>query len=321
MSLKYTLLFELESHRDKSLSGQKLAEKFGVSRNAVWKAVNSLKQDGYIILSCTNKGYRLADGNDLLSAEGIQKYLSREAKPLPVFYYPEIDSTNDEAKRKLANGLNGAALIVSGFQSAGRGRNGHTFYSPKTGAYMTLVLHPEASISDTVRLTSIAAVAVVEAVEALTDKRPMIKWVNDIVLDDKKIAGILTEAITDFETGTVQNVIIGIGINMKGTDFPEELRNIAASLESAGVTRNQIVAEIANRLWHLSKNLSDRSYLDEYRKHSMVLGRKIRYRRNEAVFRATAVGIDDSGGLIVQNEDGSRLVLHSGEISIRLDRK
>lgn len=319
MSLKNDLLFALESNRYADLSGQMLADQLGVSRNAIWKAINSLKQDGYEILSGTNKGYRLADGSDLLSAEGIRQSLSGAARKLAVSFFKEIDSTNDEAKRMLANGLKESALIVAESQSQGHGRNGRSFYSPsRTGIYMTVILHPEASLADAVSITTVAAVAVARAIERLTAQKPLIKWVNDIYLGGKKICGILTEAVTDFESGTVHSVIVGIGVNIRTVDFPQPIRDFAASLEPVDVTRNRIAAEIANQLLLLTQSLSDKSYLDDYRAHSMVIGKKINCYQGNSVFPATAIGIDDDGGLIIQHEDGSKQVLHSGEISIRL---
>lgn len=319
MSLKQDLLTELEAHRDTDLSGQVLAEKLGVSRSAVWKAVNALREEGYAILSATHNGYRLAAGSDLLSAEGIRQYLEGEAKELPVFYYKEIDSTNDEAKRRLAGGLRGCALIVTSRQTAGRGRNGHSFYSPETGAYMTLILHPEGTLADTVCITAAAAVAVVRAVETLTGRKLQIKWVNDILLDGKKMAGILTEAVTGFEERRAESVIVGIGLNIQPTDFPAEIAGAAAALGPTGVTRNQIVARIAGELTALSQHLPERTFLAEYRAHSSVLGKKILYYLNGERHPATAAGIDRNGGLIVETPDGRRVVLQSGEISVRLD--
>lgn len=319
MSLKQDLLAALESHRGADLSGQLLAEKLGVSRSAVWKAVNALRGEGYAIRSATHAGYRLAADSDLLSAEGIRQHLTGAAADLPVFYYKEIGSTNDEAKRRLADGFRGEALIAAARQTAGRGRNGHSFYSPDTGAYMTLILHPEGSLTDAVCLTAAAAVAVVRAVETLTDRKPQIKWVNDILLDGKKIAGILTEAVTDLEERRAESVIVGIGLNIQPTDFPPEIREIAGSLGRTGVTRNRIVAGIANELLALARHLPERTFLADYRTHSCVLGRKILYSQNGESRPATAVGIDRDGGLVVETADGRR-VLHSGEIHVRLEK-
>ncbi len=319
MTLKHELLLALESNRNTDISGQMLAEKLGVSRNAIWKAINALKQDGHDILSCTNKGYRLADSSDLLSCEGISRYLKDAFKGIQIFSHKAIDSTNNEAKRMLANGYTDTALIVSEYQSEGRGRQGRSFYSPnQTGLYMSFIIHPDVSFSDAVTITTVAAVAVVRAIEDLTDKRPQIKWVNDVYLDNKKICGILTEAVTAFETGTAQSVIVGIGVNISTMDFPEDIRSIASSLKPSGITRNQLAAEITNQLLTLTQDLSDRSYLDEYRAHSLVLGKKINYYEKGEARQATAIGIDDDGGLIIENLDGRIDVLRSGEISIRL---
>ena len=319
MSLKSEILKELEANRDTDLSGQMLAEKLGVSRNAVWKAVNALKDVGYTILSGQNKGYRLAENNDLISAEGIKNHLSEKNKKLAIYIYKEIDSTNNEAKRLIAGGLAVNALIAAEAQTAGRGRFGRQFYSPEqSGIYMTVVVNPQFNINDAVLITSAASVAVVRAIEKLTDKKPQIKWVNDVYLDDKKICGILTEATTSFETGTVQSIIIGIGINISTADFPIELRDVATALHPDGITRNKLIAAVADNLLELTENLTDRSFLDDYRSHSLVIGKQIDYYKNSEKFNAYVVAIDETGGLVIRNADGSEETLRSGEISVRV---
>jgi BirA family biotin operon repressor/biotin-[acetyl-CoA-carboxylase] ligase len=319
MPLKSDILKELETNRDKYLSGQYLAEKFGVSRNAVWKTINILKTDRYKILSVSNKGYRLADNSDLLSAEGITGYLTAEYKNLSVFSYKEVDSTNNEAKRLISSGFDRAALITAESQTAGRGRYGHTFYSPEqTGIYMTVVIHPDIDIFNAVSITTAASVAVVRAIEAITDAKLRIKWVNDIYLDNKKLCGILTEAVTGFESGITQSIIIGIGININTVNFPDDIAGIAVSLNPDGITRNKLIAEIAKNILDISGNLNDKSYLDEYRAHSLVLGKYITFYKNGDANCAKAIAIDDAGGLVVMYDNGVTEVMRSGEISIRL---
>lgn len=321
MSLRSDILKELEANRGIDISGQYLAEMFQVSRNAVWKTVNMLKRDGYEILSSSNKGYRLAEKSDILSPEGIMGYLPECCKDLRIFSYKEIDSTNDEAKRLISSGLDCAGLIVAESQTAGKGRLGRTFYSPKqTGIYMSIAIHPKIDIFDAVSITTAASVAVIRAIEALTDAKPMIKWVNDIYLDSKKLCGILTEAVTNIESGITQSIVIGIGINISTANFPAELEGIAVSLYPEGITRNRLIAGIAKELLDISRDLRDRSYIEEYRAHSLVLGKNITYNKNGESYRAKAVAIDDTGGLVVENDCGITETLHSGEISIILNR-
>ena len=222
MSVKNDIRSELEAHRGEDISGQYLAEKLGVSRNAVWKAINSLKNDGYKITSSTNKGYCLSESCDILSQSTIER-LCGENTDIKIF--ESLDSTNNEAKRETANGkTDKPLLIISEEQTLGRGRNGRNFYSPKgTGLYFSLVTSPKSDLTSAVGITSYAAVCVVEAIKELTGTDTKIKWVNDIYLDGKKLCGILTEAVSDFETGTVSNIIIGIGINLKTATLPDSL--------------------------------------------------------------------------------------------------
>jgi len=320
VKLKNKILYELELKRGQDVSGQLLAEKFGVSRNAVWKAVKELKSEGYRISSVTNKGYRLEASCDLLSAEGIASCLPEEYRDLDIFFFSEIDSTNNEAKRMLANGYRKNAVLLADCQTEGRGRKGRLFYSPPgTGIYMTFIFHPQTNITDFILVTTAAAVAVVRAIKALTDKKPMIKWVNDIFLDNRKIGGILTEAITDFESGTVYSVLVGIGLNVSTDVFPEEIREQAGALRPEGLTRNRLAAEIICQLLRLVRDLSNKAFLQEYKEHSLVIGKRIKCISGDTSFYALAEGIDDSGGLIVLKDDGSRQLLRSGEISVRLD--
>ena len=201
--LKEDILKTLSGARERYLSGQELAKTFGVSRNAVWKAVKALQADGVEIEAVTNKGYRLAPGAltrfDIVLPEGVELY-----------FYDSIDSTNTQAKRLLAEGLSGKALITANEQTAGRGRQGRSFYSPKnTGIYYSYVFHPKKTLADAVFITTAAAVSVIRAIERLSTVKPTIKWVNDVYVEGKKVCGILTEAVSDFESGALESVIAG----------------------------------------------------------------------------------------------------------------
>lgn len=312
MSLKNDVLAQLQRSGEKYISGEELAKKFGKSRAAVWKAVRALKKEGYIIDAVTNKGYILTADNDLLSAEAVSQFMKHN---IEVIYYPSVDSTNTQAKRLINEGKNGTMLITAEQQTAGRGRQGKSFYSPPgTGIYMSLVIHPDISLQNAVTATTAASVAVCRAVEKLTEAKPRIKWVNDVYIGDHKICGILTEAVTDFETGTVSSVIVGIGMNITTVKFPEDVENAGALGEKVG--RSALIAAIADELIEIAfGEYSD--FIDYYRSRSMIIGEKINYIENGRVTAATALSIDEKGGLVIENEAGEKLTLRSGEISIR----
>lgn len=267
--LRDDVLRALEENRDTAVSGQALADRFGVSRNAVWKVINQLREEGHEILSDGNKGYRLDDASDVLSEAGIRLFLP-EREDLKIAVYPTIDSTNNEAKRRLGAGDGGNLLIVADAQTAGRGRMGHTFYSPDgSGIYMTLSIDLANPLYQPERITLAAAVAVVRALHPYLNEELRLKWVNDIFYREKKVCGILSEGVTDLETGLIQHAIVGIGINVRPAEFPEELRDIAGTLGILSPSRNEIVGRIVTELLDLYQDLSSDLYLQEYLKFSM----------------------------------------------------
>ena len=312
MALKEEVLKYLSDNSSEYISGEELAHSLGKSRTAVWKAIKSLQADGYRIDAVTNRGYMLDAGNDILNAQEIKKSLSFDCR---VEYYKTLDSTNNVAKRIIAEGEDDVLLVVGEEQTAGRGRQGKSFYSPGgTGIYMSLVVHPMIELQNAVTATTAAAVAVCRAIESLTDKKPMIKWVNDVYLDGKKICGILTEAVTDFETQTVSSIIIGIGINLTTKDFPRDVQN--ASCLNADVKRAELIGAVANELNRIV-NSGYGEFLEYYRAHSLVVGEDIVFIKNGVSTSARAVGIDDFGGLEVELADGTHYTLRSGEITVR----
>ena len=312
MSTKNEVLRLLIASSDKFISGEEIAAALGISRAAVWKAINALREDGNSIIAVTNKGYMLTSKNDTISPELVNEYLENDFE---VLCYSVTDSTNNEAKRQLSDGSLRDLLVIADEQTEGRGRQGKSFYSPAhTGVYFTVVLHPMASLVSTVSITTAAAVAVCKAIEMLTDKEPLIKWVNDVYLDGKKICGILTEADTDFETHNVKSVLVGIGINISTEDFPSEIEN--ASSLNADIRRCELVAEITNEICRLSK-LPASKFIEYYRTHSLIIGEKINFIKNGVVTPATAIAIDENGGLVVRLENGGETTLTSGEITIR----
>lgn len=321
MSVKNKVLHILEQNKGENISGQELAEKLGVSRTAVWKAINSLKDEGYLINGVSNKGYSLSLLSDVLSAEGIQPFLKNKYKDIPITVYKTIGSTNTVAKLLAMKNATHGTVILSEEQTEGRGRMGRNFYSPaESGIYMSIILQPQLNIADSVLITTAASVAVCLAIDKFTDIEPKIKWVNDIYINDKKICGILTEAVTDIESGTINNVIVGIGLNVKTEIFPPEINDIAGSLlnyQDNNVIRNQLSAEIINNILDISHNLKNKAFLETYKKRSMIIGEKIKYLKNNQWFEGYAQDIDEFGGLVVFHDDGNKEVLHSGEISVR----
>ena len=314
MALKNEILSELEKHRGQPLSGQELSAKYGVSRSAVWKAVNVLKGEGHRISSLGKQGYVMETESDVLSPEAIRSALPQRLRDMDILVLPETTSTNNEAKRLIAEGITGYTLVVADTQTAGKGRLGRSFFSPEGSIYMSLAFRTDAEIADAVKLTTAASVAVAKAVEALTPSRPQIKWVNDVYLDGKKICGILTEGVTDMESGRVRHIVIGIGLNCGTEPFPPELREIAASIDRRGVSRSRFVAAMVTELVAC---IEGRDFMDDYRARSCVLGKKINCIKNGVVTPAEALAIDDDGALIVRLEDGSWQRLNTGEISVR----
>lgn len=259
---------------------------------------------------------------NILSAEKIREKLKSEYKEIGISVFDCIDSTNDEAKRQWKETKAVPAIFVSDEQTAGRGRRGRSFYSPGgTGLYMSLLLQPESALEDAVHITTATAVVVARALKQYLGAEVGIKWVNDLYFKNKKVCGILTEAVVEANPAEAPAVVVGIGINLSTEVFPEELLEIAGGfgVVAEGVERNGLVACIVNGLLDFTKDLKDCSFVNEYRKMSIVLGKEIRYNEGDALVRARALDIDSEGGLMVELADGSVKVLKTGEITVRLE--
>lgn len=324
MSVKTELLAILEANREKDLSGEEIANQLGVSRTAVWKAVKSLKEEGYEIGAANNRGYRLQESTDVLSAEGIRPELEPAYKEYPIEVYKIIDSTNTELKKRaLDGGVHGLTLLAEE-QTGGKGRLGRSFYSPPgTGIYMSILLKPELGGSDAVLITTAVSVAVCRAMKKVLGIEPQIKWVNDIYFEDKKVCGILTEAISDCEIGRIDSVIVGIGINYRTKDFPDDLGKQAGCIGQGSHTpRNCLAASVINEFWDLYGHLTERRFMQEYRERSYVIGKDVRFKERETWQEARALDVDDDGGLVVEYEDGNgnivKRILRTGEITLRI---
>ena len=322
MSIKQTLLKTLAEAGNGYVSGAAIAEKLGVSRNAVWKTVKTLEADGFIIESVTSKGYRLSDSNNRLSKELITPMLDTKVIGRHMAVCDEIDSTNTEAKRLTSAGAADGTAVIADKQTEGRGRMGRSFESPSgTGIYMSVILRPDFGIECAPLITSAAACAVAEAVEKVCGCSVMIKWVNDIYLNGRKICGILTEASMGLEMKTLDHAVIGIGINVRSVkeSFGSELSRIATSIEDETgkkADRNKLCAAVLNELEHYLGMIEDRSFIDEYRKREMLTGNIITANVGGNTIKGQAVGIDDNANLIVKLPDGTVSKLSSGEANL-----
>jgi BirA family biotin operon repressor/biotin-[acetyl-CoA-carboxylase] ligase len=316
MCTKEKFLKILVGNQDKYVSGERIAEELGVSRNAVWKAAQKLAQEGYKIDSVRNLGYRLVDDNDVLSSAGITVHLNA---PVTLHVHDTLESTNIVAKELASRKAQHGTTVTAQRQTSGKGRYGRDFASPDGGIYMSVVLHThELGLAAPALVTALTAVAVCEAIESLCEKTPQIKWVNDVFLGSKKVCGISAEAVTDFISGAVSWIVVGIGVNFSTpvSDFPKELQNIAGSVfgegETPTVTRNRLIAGILNNL--LNPQEFD---IGQYQRRIMHLGKKVVVLPEN--YEAVALGINHTGGLIVRRQsDGVIMTLCSGEISIRV---
>lgn len=315
MAIKKEIAAILEQCRGTAVSGQELADRLGVSRAAVWKAVKQLQEDGYSISAVTNRGYCLEDISDVLTAEGIRLHLTEKYREIPVEVFHSVSSTNTETKAAALRGAPHGTLIAADEQTAGRGRFGKPFYSPaNTGLYMSVLLKPQKPLSDCVGITIAAACAITDSLESVCGIHAGIKWVNDIFFSGRKISGILTEAMSDFESGMVESVVVGIGVNISTENFPEELSGIAGSV-GVFVERSRLCADIACRLLDYAENPSSPELLEKYRSRSVVLGHEITFWQNNAERTGKVLEIDDSGRLVIETSSGIE-TLRSGEISI-----
>lgn len=248
---------------------------------------------------------------DILTTALIESALKNKTE---VLLLPSVDSTNNEAKRLIKSGRNTELLIVSEEQTAGRGRQGKSFYSPKnTGIYMSLILFFESGSEELLKITTEAAVAVSRAIETLSSKAAKIKWVNDIYIGGKKVCGILCESVKSVDGKTA--VIIGIGVNINTAEFPESVEN-GGSIGSE-ISRASLVCEITNELYRAV--FSGGEVIPYYRSRSVLTGKRIYFIKDGVKTPATAVDIDDRGGLVVLLENGEKQTLVSGEISVRAE--
>ncbi len=324
MTTKEKILDLFESNKGLYFSGEEIAQALCVSRAAVWKAVDRLRNEGYSISAVTNKGYCLSEQSDILSPQGIQKYLNEELLPLEIMVLSSVDSTNALLREKANAGALEGLTIVSNQQTAGRGRHGRNFFSPNdTGVYFSLLLRPtQYSPQEAVQITTMAAAAMCEAIEEVSEETPQIKWVNDIFVRGKKVCGILTEASVGLESGQLDYAILGAGLNVYAPHggFPEELSEIAGAVFDSPQKdmKNRLVGSFLNHFLSYYTAASRSAYVEQYRHYSLVLGKPITVVRDSGNREAVVYGIDEACHLLVTYENGETDCLSYGEIQIHL---
>ena len=308
---------------DGYISGQELCNRFGVSRTAVWKAINQLKEAGYEIEAQQNKGYRLMAAPDLMTEAEIKSLMHTEWVAKEVLYFDTIDSTNTKAQELAEKGYPSGTLVVADKQESGKGRRGRSWVSPSgTGIFMTLMIKPDINPNNASMLTLVAALAVAKAITSVTGEKALIKWPNDIVINGKKVCGILTEMNAQFDY--INHIVVGIGINVHNESFPEEISQMASSLmiEAGGKRfhRAQIIAETMSyfeQYYDTFLKTQDLSALvREYDERLVNRNKSVRVLDPKEPFDGKAMGITPKGELIVDTWESRKLV-SSGEVSVR----
>lgn len=323
MSTKDDVLKILLQNKGEFVSGENIANSLEVSRNTVWKAISKIKEDDIDIVSSKKLGYMIPTNLDVISTDEIRNYLSSELKDIPIYYYNSISSTNDCAKQLAKEGVPEYTLVIADTQTNGKGRMGRTFISPSgTGVYMSVVLYPKTTLKTSQLITSCVAVGISKAIDNLCHSNSKIKWVNDIFLNDKKISGTLTEGAIDFETNSFKYAIVGTGINVRSTKniFDDNLLEIATSIEDVTglqISRSRLIAEVLNNMYIELNHIEKKSFIKEYVKRSLIIGKEIIVDENGSETLAKAIGIDRNAGLIVKFLDGTTKTLNSGEARIR----
>ena len=305
------------------ISGEVLAKKLGVSRVAIWKQIQRLKNMGYKIIADQNSGYCLISRPDLLLPQEIQNGLSTTYIGRKIYYFPELESTNIMAKEKASHKeeeINKGTVIISERQSAGKGRLGRNWFSPAGGIWLSIILYPQLSPSYIPRITLMTAVAVVKAIERCTKIKTQVKWPNDILINGKKVCGILTEMSAELDLINWVVVGIGVNVNIKQQEFPEDIREMTTSLKEAlrkEISRVRLVQMFLKefeRYYELLKRREISSILKEWKSYSHTLGKKIRVDMGERIITGEAVDINEEGALILKKEDGELVEIISGTI-------
>lgn len=316
-------LLRMLSEAEGYVSGQRLCEELNVSRTAVWKNINRLKEEGYVIEAVQNRGYCLKERPDVINAQEIKSRLHTKYWGQETMFFEEVDSTNNVAKKMAEEGAPHGRLVIAENQNAGKGRRGRTWSSPEgTGIWMTFILRPQISPQAASMLTLVAAMAVRKAIYLETGLETVIKWPNDIVAGGKKICGILTEMSAELEW--INYVVVGIGINANIRKFPDEISDKATSLileTGRTVDRSRMVSAYGNAFEEYYNRFLETGNLallkDEYNSSLANFHNQVRVLDTAGEFVGISKGINDAGELVVTDDEGTERIVRSGEVSVR----
>ena len=320
--MKSSILALLRERGD-YVSGQELCERFGVSRTAVWKAVGQLKKEGYRIDAAQNRGYLLTDDKELFGQYELESRLETKWAGHPVTCHDVTTSTNLQAKIDAENGAGHGALVVADMQTAGRGRRGRAWSSPPgTNVYFSLILKPEITPNLASMLTPVMGLAVAEGIRRTCGAKAMIKWPNDVVVDGRKVCGILAEMSVEHDF--IHYIVIGVGINVGLQEFPGDLAAMAGCLQGAcgkKVSRAKLVANVMRIFEECYDIFMDKGnlsgLLERYERLLVNCGREVRILDPKGEFQGIARGINELGELLVERADGSLQNVYAGEVSVR----
>ncbi|RDU24245.1 biotin--[acetyl-CoA-carboxylase] ligase [Anaerosacchariphilus polymeriproducens] len=320
--MKTEILKALRESKD-YISGQQLCEQFGVSRTAVWKAIRKLEEEGYVIEAVRNKGYRLIDYPEKISQEELGSLMNTQWAGKSVKFYDEVDSTNTTAKQLAEEGAIHGTLVVADKQNSGRGRRGRTWESPSgTGIWMSVILKPDIIPANASMLTLVMALSVLKACREVTGLEGEIKWPNDLVIHKKKVCGILTEMSAQIDY--INHIVVGVGINVNTDYFPEVISKMATSLKLEGnqsYNRARLIVKVMEcfeTYYDKFMETEDMSLLqDEYDSHLINLNQEVKVTQQEGEYFGVSEGITSRGELIIRQQDGTKVLVYAGEVSVR----
>lgn len=316
-------LLKMLSEAEGYVSGQRLCEELNVSRTAVWKNINRLKEEGYVIEAVPNKGYCLKERPDVINVPEIKSGLQTRSWGQETMFFEEVDSTNNVAKKMAEEGAPHGRLVIAENQNAGKGRRGRTWSSPEgTGIWMTFILRPQIHPQAASMLTLVAAMAVRKAVYTETGLETVIKWPNDIVAGGRKICGILTEMSAELEW--INYVVVGVGINANIWKFPDEISDKATSLfleTGRTVDRSRMVSAYGNAFEEYYNRFVETGSLallkEEYNSYLANFHNQVKILDAGGDFVGISKGINDAGELVVTDAEGTERIVRSGEVSVR----